>query len=85
MLIMFYGDGCPHCDKMEPLVTRLEKESKVKVERLEVWNDAKNSAEQEKYDTGICGGVPFFMNTVTGENICGEAPYKDLKKWALGK
>ena len=79
---MFYGDGCPHCDRMEPLVGRLEKETRVKVVRREVWNNPKNSGLQEKYDRGICGGVPFFVNTTTRATICGEVSYRDLKVWA---
>lgn len=82
MLIMFYGDGCPHCETMEPLVTRLEKEKRVAVRRLEVWNSHKNAAAQDKYDKGICGGVPFFVNTTTHATLCGAASYRHLVAWA---
>lgn len=82
MLIDFYGKECPHCIKMMPLVDRLEKEAGIKVERLEVWHNAENAKKLEEYDNGQCGGVPFFINTDTGNMICGEAPYEELKKWA---
>jgi thiol-disulfide isomerase/thioredoxin len=85
MLIMFYGDGCPHCETMEPLVARLEKEKSVAVARREVWNNAKNAALQDRYDKGICGGVPFFVNTRTRATLCGAATYRQLKMWASRK
>lgn len=82
MLIDFYGKECPHCLKMMALVDRLEKESGLKVEKLEVWHNEENARRMEKYDKGQCGGVPFFVNTDTGATICGEAPYEKLKNWA---
>lgn len=30
----------------------------------------------------MCGGVPFFLNQITGKTICGKATYKELKNWA---
>ncbi len=82
MLVDFYGKECPHCLKMVPLVEQLEKETGVKVEKLEVWHDEANAKKMEEYDKGQCGGVPFFVNTDTGAMICGETPYEELKKWA---
>lgn len=83
MLIEFYGEECPHCQAMVPLVERLEKEEGVKVERHEVWHNEKNKAKQEELDQDLCGGVPFFFNTETKQYICGETSYEALKKWAL--
>lgn len=82
MLIEFYGQECPHCQKIAPLLARLEKEMNVKIERYEVWHNEKNLAKMKEYDTGLCGGVPFLWNTENKKFICGEAPYEDLKKWA---
>lgn len=82
MLLEFYGQTCPHCVKMKPLIERLEQEEGVKVEQYEVWNSEENLAKMREYDKGFCGGVPFFFNTETGAHICGEATYRDLKKWA---
>ena len=42
MLIEFYGEECPHCQAMLPLVERLEKEEGLKVERHEVWHNKEN-------------------------------------------
>ena len=82
MLLEFYGKECPHCNRMHPLVERLEKEAGLKVEKYEVWHNAENAKKMEEYDKDLCGGVPFFYNTETKDYICGEADYERLKKWA---
>lgn len=84
-LLFFTGAECPHCHEMEPWVERLEKELKVKVEKLEVWHNSKNAELLKEYDKGFCGGVPFFFNKKTGKWICGSVDYNTLKKWAEGK
>lgn len=83
-LYEFYGDGCPHCEKMAPKVEKLEDQEDVKVESLEVWNNKENAEKQQEFDDGKCGGVPFFYNTKTKEWICGEADFETLKTWAEG-
>jgi thiol-disulfide isomerase/thioredoxin len=84
-LMMFTGTECTHCHEMEPLVEKLEKETGVKVERLEVWHNSKNAEMLQKLDKGFCGGIPFFYNKITGKWICGSTSYDKLKTWALGK
>lgn len=87
-LIMFHGQECPHCKKMHPLVDKLEKETGVSVERLEVWHNDKNAdLMRSKRDiiSPHCGGqlrVPTFLNSDTGEVMCGEVEYNQLKSWA---
>ena len=84
-LMNFYGTECPHCERMMPLIERLEKEEKISVECIEVWHNEENAKKLEELDKdGMCGGVPFFINTKTGKTICGEATYDKLKDWALG-
>lgn len=84
-LLFYTGRECPHCHEMDPLVDQLEKEEKVKVDRLEVWHNSKNAAMLQQHDKGFCGGVPFFFNKKTGKWLCGSTSYANLKKWALGK
>jgi thiol-disulfide isomerase/thioredoxin len=82
-LMNFYGLECPHCERMEPLMAQLEKETGVAVDRIEVWHNEDNAKKLESLDKdGACGGVPFFINTETGKTICGEATYEELKTWA---
>jgi len=84
-LLEFYGTECSHCRNMHPLVARLQKELKVKVQKFEVWHNDKNAALMESIEKGRCGGVPFFYNSKTHDMICGEVDYESLKKWAKKK
>ncbi len=84
-LLEFYGEECPHCITMRPLVERLEKEEGVTVERFECWHNEENLKKMEECDKGFCGGVPFFINTKTGKWICGGGTYEELKAWAKGE
>lgn len=84
-LLMFTGTECPHCHDMDPLVARVEKETKLKVTKLEVWHDSKNAELLANTDKGVCGGVPFFYNGKSKKHLCGAVLYATLKAWALGK
>ena len=89
-LIMFTGTECVHCHEMNPLVEKLQKELKVKVEKVEVWHNAKNAMYLESIDKNpdgsiFCGGVPMFLNEKTGKKLCGNQDYETLKTWALGR
>jgi len=84
-LYEFYGEGCPHCEKMKPKIEKLEAEEDVEVESLEVWNNRENAEKQVEFDDGKCGGVPFFYNTESDEWICGETDMDKLRKWATDK
>jgi hypothetical protein len=54
-----------------------------KLQRLEVWNDAANSARYSDAARGKCRGVPFFLNAKTGNFVCGSAPCSTLKERLL--
>ena len=87
-LLMFHGRECPHCIAMMPHVDRLEKETGVEIERLEVWHIEKNADLMRSYRKIIepkCGRqlrTPTFMNTETNDILCGEVKYEDLEDWA---
>lgn len=86
--IMFHGRECPHCKNMMPLVDKLEEETGVEIERLEVWHDEKNADLMRSYRdiiSPVCGGqlrTPTFLNTETHDVLCGEVEYEKLKEWA---
>jgi len=88
-LLLFYARECPHCRRMLPLVDRLETETGVVLERLEVWHDEANADLMRSYRSVIgpkCGGqlrTPTFLNTETNDLLCGEVDYETLKAWAL--
>lgn len=81
-LLEFYGQECPHCVRMAPLVKKLEEEEGVNVEKYEVWHNEENAQKMREYAEGKCMGVPFFLNTDNGEFLCGASDYETLKKWA---
>jgi len=87
-LIMFNGQECPHCQHMMPLMDKLEEETNIKPERLEVWHNEENAGLMRSYRDIIipkCGGhlkTPTFMNTETNDILCGEVKYEALKEWA---
>jgi thiol-disulfide isomerase/thioredoxin len=87
--IMFWARECPHCKKMMPYVDKLEKETGIKLRKLEIWHNEKNADLMRSYRSIIapkCGGqlrTPTFFNTKTNDVICGEVDYKTLKEWAL--
>jgi len=79
-LILFYGDGCIECKKMEPIVKRLEKELKVKFVRKEIWHHPLNAKLMVSYG---CKTLPMFLNQENGEFVCGPTTYNKLKAWLL--
>ncbi len=87
--IMFWARECPHCKKMMPHVDKLEKETGIKLKKLEIWHNEKNADLMRSYKSIIaprCGGqlrTPTFFNTETKDVICGEVEYEKLKEWAL--
>lgn len=84
MLYEFYGEECPHCQKMRKLTNKLMEEyPQVIVERKEVWHNKENMELIKTLDTEDgCGGVPFFYNDETKGWLCGEVEYKEIREWA---
>ena len=83
-LLEFYGKECPHCERMNPLIEKLEKEERVSVKKYETWHDEENAKLFNDTVEDRCPGVPFFLNTDSDQFICGEADYETVKKWAEG-
>ncbi len=84
-LLEFYGDTCPHCIEMNPMVEKVEKDLGVTIEKLEVWNNEENAKRLEGIDNGLCGGVPFFYNEETKTFICGSSDEETVTRWAKGE
>lgn len=84
-LLFFYGSDCEHCELMEPVCEKLKKETGIELEKIEVDHNDENAKMMESLDKEPCGGVPFFVNTQTGQTLCGEVSYEELKSWAEGK
>jgi len=66
-IILFYGDGCPHCAIVEKYIADNNLESKISFIQKEVYNN-QNNAKELKAKAKICGlptdsiGVPFLWN-----------------------
>lgn len=84
MLYFFYGNECPHCHTMLPIVDKLIEEG-TKITKLETWHNKENATKFDGMDKGKCGGVPFFFNEESGQSICGETSEEDVRAWAAGK
>jgi thiol-disulfide isomerase/thioredoxin len=83
-VIEFYGETCPHCMAMKPVVAEIEKETGHKIEKLEVWNNEENARKMEEFEDIIseaCGGmagVPAFVNVDTKQSLCGAHDKEDI-------
>lgn len=84
-LLEFYGDTCPHCIEMKPMVEKVEKDLGMTIEKLEVWNNEANAKKLEAIDDGLCGGVPFFYNEEKKTYICGSSDEETIVRWAKGE
>ena len=64
-IILFYGTGCPHCAKVEEYLQANNIESKINIEKKEVYNNKDNANLLAKI-AKKCGikenelGVPFL-------------------------
>jgi thiol-disulfide isomerase/thioredoxin len=89
-IIEFYGAGCPHCERMAPIVAEVEQELNITIDMKEVWSSDANRAEMTKYKdmiTAVCNGafgVPAFINLKTNKAMCGEKTVDELKAFILG-
>lgn len=84
MLYFYYGEECPHCHNMMPVVDKLIGEG-IKIEKRETWHNQENAKHLEKIDGGKCGGVPYFYNDETKDSICGATSEDRIREWAQGK
>jgi glutaredoxin len=81
--ILFYGDGCPHCQKIEQWLTDNKVAEKVKYSNLEVWKNKENSKLLSE-KAGICKiadnqvGVPFLFDTVNNKCFVGEVEVQNF-------
>lgn len=91
-LIEFVGRECSYSRTMEPLVEKLEKETGLKIIRIE--SPVATIFRQELIEACSRIGVkacfevdqyatPVFYNEETEEVLCGAQDYKILKEWAL--
>ncbi|MCS7109618.1 MAG: thioredoxin family protein [Candidatus Micrarchaeota archaeon] len=86
--IEFYGEGCPHCERMKPIIEKVEKETGVKFIKLEIFYNETNRQIMFSYADSIkrdCEffGTPTFYSIKTNRAICGEVSEERLKRFIL--
>lgn len=85
-LIFFYGDTCPHCKNVEDFMAKNKTEEKIKITKLEVYNNADNArllvskAKVCKLNTEQIG-VPFLWNAENKSCLVGDV---DIIKYLQG-
>ena len=69
-IILFYGDGCPHCALVEEYINQNGIEAKITFSKKEVYNNKQN-ADDLVAKARVCGmptdsvGVPFLWDGST--------------------
>ncbi len=87
-IVLFYGDGCPHCKDVEDFIKQNKIEDKVKITRMEVWYNKANQATLAKV-AQKCGittgsvGVPFLYDG-NGKCYIGEVDVPNFLKIQAG-
>jgi hypothetical protein len=76
-IILFYGQGCPHCKNVDDFISQNNITDKVKFTRLEVWYDKDNQTilSEVALKCGITSnsvGVPFLYDPSTGSGQAGK-------------
>ena len=87
-IILFYGQGCPHCKDVENFISQNKIEDKVKITRLEVWYNKSNQAllAQVAQKCGITSGsigIPFLYDG-NGHCYIGEVDVPNFLKIQAG-
>lgn len=87
-IILFYGEGCPHCKDVEDFISQNKIEDKVKITRLEVWYNKSNQEllAQVVQKCGITAssvGVPFLYDG-NGKCYMGEVDVPNFLKAQAG-
>ncbi len=89
-IIMYYGEGCPHCERLKPLIKRVEEDLGINITRKEIWGNEDNKEEFKGLKDKIfsqCGEgeliVPTLYSPITDKLRCGKskAPYEELINW----
>jgi cytochrome c biogenesis protein CcdA len=74
-IYFFYGDGCPHCSRVEPFIGQLESTG-IEVHRFEIYNNRSNllllNQYFEAYGVPEPRGIPAVF--IAGKYLVGDTP-----------
>lgn len=84
-LVLYWGEGCPHCEKVKEYISSNNIDQKIKINQKEVYYDKSNQKELTDVVTKYCPslgggqgiGVPVLYNPK--DNVCsqGDQPIID--------
>ena len=84
VLEYYWGDGCPHCAKVQEFLDGWDKKDEVKIEKFETWYNNDNATKMQSV-VDYCkiprntAGVPLLFTT-EGKCIIGDTPIIDYFK-----
>jgi hypothetical protein len=89
-IIFFYGNGCPHCALVEKFISDNNVDSKVKLDKKEVFSnqDNANLLADKAHSCGLNTdniGVPFLWDGPTGKCIVGDTDVINYLKAKIGQ
>jgi glutaredoxin len=80
-LVLYWGDGCPHCEKVKEYIASTKIDQKVKITLKEVYYNRTNQLDLEakakscpSIDTSQGIGVPFAYVPTTKACLQGDEP-----------
>lgn len=83
-LILFWGNGCPHCEKVKEYIKEKNLESKVKIVYKEVFSNQDNQKQLEttvqkcpEIDVSKGIGVPLAFDTQNNKCLYGDTAIID--------
>ncbi|MCX6726926.1 MAG: hypothetical protein NTY75_03880 [Candidatus Shapirobacteria bacterium] len=88
-LVIYWGQGCPHCEKVKEYITTNKLDQKIKISLKEVYSNKTNQQELEttakkcpEIDTSQGIGVPFGYIPSINKCLSGDQPIID---WLAAK
>jgi glutaredoxin len=87
-MVLFYGNGCPHCAKVEKFIKENKIKEKIALEEKEVYFNRENAKKLEEV-AKRCGfneneiGVPFLWDKENQKCIIGDTPIINFFKEKL--
>jgi len=81
-LILYWGEGCPHCEKVKNYIKENALESKIKIAYKEIYSSSENQknlaatviSHCPEIDTSQGIGVPLAFDTQSNKCLYGDTP-----------
>jgi len=84
-LVLFYGSTCPHCKNVEEFIAANQIDQKIKIDKLEVYENKSNASTFASMVKEICPDqlsseglpVPFLIDQKDKKCTIGDTPITD--------